>query len=61
MLDINNIFLFIFIFSLLGVIRVFINFLSSVFKNPPQRLIMTKYEMTIFGLFLSYVITYLLN
>jgi hypothetical protein len=61
MLEINNIFLFIFIFSLLGVTRVFINFLSSVFKNPPQRLIMTRYEITIFGLFLSYVITYLLN
>jgi hypothetical protein len=61
MFEIDNISLFVFIFSLLGVLRVFVNFLTSVFRNPPQMLVMSKLDIILFGLFLSYTITYLLN
>jgi len=60
MLDINNLFLFIFIFSLLGVLRVVIKTLVSLFRDPPTPVELTSRETIVFGLFLSYVLTYII-
>jgi hypothetical protein len=61
MLDINNIFLFVFIFSLLGVVRVLAKTIVSLFRTPPTKVEFTNLETIVFGLFMSYIITYLLN
>jgi len=61
MLDINNIFLFIFIFSLLGILSVTIKTLVSLFANPPSPVEFTLRETIVFGLFISYVLTYIIN
>jgi hypothetical protein len=61
MLDINNIFLFIFIFSLLGVLRVVIKTVVSLFRDPPTPGELTTRETIVFGLFLSYALTYIIN
>jgi hypothetical protein len=61
MLDINNIFLFIFIFSLLGVLRVVIKTVVSLFRDPPTPVELTTRETIVFGLFLSYALTYIIN
>ncbi len=59
MLDINNIFLFLFIFSLLGVIRVILMILVSLFRTPPTKVVLSIRETIFFGIFLSYVLTYI--
>jgi hypothetical protein len=61
MLDINNIFLFVFIFSILGVFRVFFKLFVSLFGNPPKKLELSNKETILFGLFISYIITFILN
>jgi hypothetical protein len=59
MLDVNNIFLFLFIFSLLGVIRVILMILVSLFRTPPTKVVLSIRETIFFGIFLSYVLTYI--
>jgi hypothetical protein len=61
MLNINNLFLFIFIFSLLGILRILSMFIVSLLQNPPKEMVISKRETILFGVFISYVITYLLN
>jgi len=52
---------FIFIFSLLGIIRTIVNFISSLLSDPPKPLNLTNRELLINGLFFSYVITYIIS
>jgi len=59
MLDVNNIFLFLFIFSLLGVFRVILMTLVSLFRTPPTKVGFSIRETIFFGIFLSYVLTYI--
>ena len=59
MMDVNNIFLFLFIFSLLGVSRVLLMILVSLFRTPPTKLELSIRETIFFGIFLSYVLTYI--
>lgn len=59
MMDINNIFLFFFIFSLLGVFRVLLMTLVSLLRTPPTKLELSIRETIFFGIFLSYVLTYI--
>ena len=61
MLKIDNIFLFLFIFSVFGVIKPILTFLIGLFSNPPKKLEFTRTENIFFGIFLSYIITYILN
>jgi len=61
MLGISSIFLFLFVFSVLGVLRVVGMFILSLFNEPPTVLTFSKTEIITFGIFLSYMITYLLN
>jgi hypothetical protein len=61
MLDINNIFLFVFTFSILGVFRVAFKLFVSLFGNPPKKLELSNRETILLGLFISYIITYIFN
>jgi hypothetical protein len=61
MLGISSIFLFLFVFSVLGVSRVVCMFILSLLNDPPTVLTFSKIEIITFGCFLSYTITYLLN
>jgi hypothetical protein len=52
---------FIFIFSILTALRVIGIFISSVISNPPQKLELSKMELIVFGLAVSYFITYIIK
>jgi hypothetical protein len=55
------IFLFVFIFSVLSVIRIIFKFIGSLLQNPPQKLVLSSRELFFFGLTISYTITYLIS
>jgi bacteriorhodopsin len=61
MFGVDSIFLFFFVFSTLGVLRVSVMFVLSLFNDPPTQLTLSKIEIITFGIFLSYIITYLLK
>jgi hypothetical protein len=58
MAEINFVLLFLYVFSLLIVIKNIIKFFFSVFKNPPEKLNLSAQEAFIFYLSASYAITY---
>ena len=61
MFGVDSIFLFFFVFSTLGVARVGLMFVLSLFNDPPTVLTFSKTEIITLGIFLSYIITYLLK
>jgi hypothetical protein len=52
--------LFIFVFSVLGFIRIIMNFFKSVFSTPPKPFEQTTTELFINGGFVAYIITFLI-
>ncbi len=52
---------FIFIFSVISLVRLCFNFFSALLSNPPKPFEFEKYEIIVYGLFVSYIITYLIN
>ena len=61
MYSLDTLFLFINIFSILFVTRVFYRFISALFSNPPQKLIITNRELITLGISLAYTITYFIK
>jgi len=59
--NIDNIFLFLFIFSIISFTRVAFGFISALVQNPPKKFVMSTRELIFYGLALSYVITFLLK
>jgi hypothetical protein len=59
MVNIDTILLFVFIFSILAIIRLVIKFISALF-NPEKNTFLSR-ELIIYGLFLSYLITYIIK
>lgn len=55
-----NITLFIFVFSVLAMVRLGVNFISSLLSDPPQPLNLTNREIILHGVFLSYIISYII-
>jgi hypothetical protein len=53
-------FLFIFVFSVLGFLRLIISFFKSVFSTPPTPIEQTTIELFINGGFVAYIITFLI-
>jgi hypothetical protein len=51
---------FLFVFSLIALLRLGFNFTRALFSNPPKPFEMSISETTIYGIFLSYIITYLI-
>ena len=58
---VSNITLFIFVFSVLAMVRLGVNFVSSLLSDPPKPLNLTIREIIISGLFLTYIITYIIT
>jgi hypothetical protein len=56
----HYIFLFFFVFSILGVVRLTINFLKSVFSTPPVPFEQTTTELFLNGGFVAYIITFII-
>jgi hypothetical protein len=61
MFSLDSLFLFVFIFSILTIVRICVRFISSLFQNPPQRLILNNRELLFLGFTISYIITYLIK
>ena len=61
MINTYAIFLFVFVFSILVLLKTVFKFMSSLLKTPPQRMILTNRELIYNGLSLSYIITFLLT
>lgn len=51
---------FLFVFSLLGIVKSLFNFSTAIFSNPPKKIEYTDKETILIGFFLSYIITYLI-
>ena len=60
MLNIGTLFLFVFIWSCLAVFRSILLILSSMFAREPKPVKMTKTELHILSVTISYIITYLI-
>lgn len=60
MLNIGTLFLFVFIWSCLVVIRSLFLILGSMFAREPKPVKMTKMELHIISVTISYIITYLI-
>jgi len=51
----------VFVFCLLGVVRLTFNFVQAVLSNPPKQFTLTNFETITHGVILSYIITYLIH
>jgi hypothetical protein len=59
--NINTIFLFVFIFSILTVLRTVVRILSSLFSNPPKPMVWYRGELVYLGLAITYCLTYFIK
>jgi len=58
---VDTVLTFLFIFSTISLVRLGVNFLKALLSNPPKPFEFEKYETMMYGLFVSYIITYLIN
>jgi len=56
----HYLFLFIFVFSILGLVRLLINFIKSVSSTPPVPFEQTITELFLNGGFVAYIITFII-
>jgi len=61
MTSVDTIYLFIFIFSIIAVIRVSFKFIFSLLQPQPTKLEISSRENFLIGLFITYIITYLIQ
>jgi len=61
MYNIETLFLFLNIFSILYVSRVIYRFISALLSNPPIKLIMNNGELIFLGITIAYIITYIIK
>ena len=61
MTSINTIYLFIFVFSIVVVLRTTFRFIISLLQEQPKKLEISGRETIFLGLFISYIITYLIQ
>jgi hypothetical protein len=59
--SIDTIFLFVFIFSTLTVVKTVGRILSSLFSNPPKQIVWGKWELIFLGLAISYCLTFIIK
>jgi hypothetical protein len=59
--NINTIFLFVFIFSVLTVLKTVGRIVSSLFTNPPKPIVWGKWELIFLGLAISYCLTFIIK
>jgi hypothetical protein len=61
MSNIDTIYLFVFIFSTLTVVKTVGRIISSLFSNPPKPMVWNKWELIFLGLAISYCLTYIIK
>jgi hypothetical protein len=61
MSNIDTIYLFVFIFSILTIIKTVGRIISSLFSNPPKPMVWNKGELIFLGLAISYCLTYIIK
>lgn len=59
--DINTIFLFVFIFSVITVLRTVARFIVSLLQSTPQKLVLSNRELLFLGLTITYCLTYIIK
>lgn len=59
MLNISTLFFFVFVFTILIVIRNTFKFIGALLQKEPHPMVMSNGELILFGLSISYIITYL--
>jgi len=58
---IESIFLFLFIFSVLTVLRAVLRFVGTLLQEQPEKFVLTNRVLIFLGLSISYIITYLIK
>jgi hypothetical protein len=58
MLNISTIFFFVFVFTILVVIKNAFKFIGTLLQKEPHPMVMSNGELIILGLSISYIITY---
>jgi len=61
MTDINTIYLFVFIFSTLTVVKTVGKIISSLFSDQPKPIVWGKWELISIGLAITYCLTYIIK
>ncbi len=56
----NFVTLFIFVYSVLGTLKLTINFLSAMMSTPPKPFELSSVQLVVNGAFMSYIITYII-
>lgn len=59
--NLDTIFLFVFIFSVLTVIRMVFRFIRALSLTPPTKLVLSGRELIFLGLSVTYCLTYLIR
>jgi hypothetical protein len=59
--NLDSIFLFIFIFSVLTVVRTVFRFISTLSQTLPTKLVLSGRELIFLGLAVTYCLTYLIQ
>jgi hypothetical protein len=61
MTNIETIYLFVFIFSTILLVRTALKFIISLLQTKPEKMVLSNREILFNGLSLSYLITYLIQ
>lgn len=59
MLNINTIFFFLFIFSVLVLLRTVFKYIGALLQKEPNQVLISGRELIYLGLSISYIITYI--
>jgi hypothetical protein len=57
--QLDSLFFFLFLFSILYVLRIVFRFMSALLQNPPKKLILSDRELFLINITISYIITYI--
>jgi|694.fasta_scaffold00190_52 hypothetical protein len=61
MTNIDTLYLFVFIFSIISITRIFLKFIISLLQTDPKPILFSNREIFLYGLFLTYIITFLIQ
>jgi hypothetical protein len=59
--NLDTIFLFVFIFSVLTVVRTVFRFIRALSQTPPTKMVLSGRELIFLGLSVTYCLTYLIR
>lgn len=59
MLNIDTIFFFLFVFSILVTLRLVLKYVGALLQREPSQVMLSSRELIYFGLSISYIITYI--